>query len=310
MLLPGFLKENDKIALVAPSGRLQKYELDSALKYISDWGFEAEFGKNIFKDFYMGYHYAGTDKERAEDFQDALDNPEIKAIWCCRGGYGSVKIIDRLNFDKFLENPKWIIGYSDISIFHNHVNNLGVASIHGITAKKLNGVQYSAKSHESLGKLLKGKFPNYKINAHPLNIAGRVKGKLVGGNLSLIYSQLGSPSEIEGNNLILFIEDWCENWYHVDRMMMNLKRSGLLNRLSGIVVGAFNRMETVGENPEFFENFDPMTYHIIYQYIKPCNIPVAYGFPAGHIGDNRALLLGAEAELDVTENSVNLSFKA
>lgn len=304
---PEFLQPNDKITIVAPSGRIFPNEIEDGLKLIKTWGLVPVLGKNLFQDHYNGYHFAGTDERRTEDFQNALDNNEIKAIWCARGGYGAVKLLDNLNWNKFLKNPKWIVGYSDITAIHNHLNNLGIETIHGITCKKLN-TEYNEQTFLTLEKALLGKNLNYEIPAHSLNQIGKVNGKLIGGNLSIIYSLAGSKSFIDGNNLILFIEDWNENWYHIDRMMMNLKRSGLLGKIKGMIVGSFTRMDIEAENPEFHSDFDPTTYDIIQKIMNEFDIPIAYQFPAGHIGDNRTMIFGSEVSLEVNENSVILNF--
>lgn len=304
---PEFLKQNDKIAIVAPSGRIFPEEIQDGLNLIKSWGLIPVLGKNLFEDYYNGYHFAGTDEQRISDFQEALDNDEIKAIWCARGGYGAVKLLDNLKWNKFLTNPKWIIGYSDITAIHNHVNNFEIQTIHAITTKKLN-TEYNEETFLTLEKALLGQELNYEIPAHPFNQKGKVKGKLVGGNLSIIYSLVGSNSFINGENSILFIEDWNENWYHVDRMMTNLKRSGLLARIKGLVVGSFTKMDVEAENPEFHSDFDPTTYEVIQKIMNEFEIPIAYQFPAGHIGDNRALIFGREVSLEINENSVNLNF--
>lgn len=304
---PEFLKPNDKIAIVAPSGRVFPEEMEDGLNLIKSWGLIPVLGKNLFQDHYNGYHFAGTDEQRIFDFQEALDNDEIKAIWCARGGYGAVKLLDNLNWDKFLKNPKWIIGYSDITAIHNHINNLGIESIHGITTKKLN-IEYNNETFLTLEKALFSENLSYEIPAHSLNKIGNVKGNLVGGNLSIIYSLAGSKSFIKGDDLILFIEDWNENWYHIDRIMINLKRSGLLNTIKGMVVGSFTKMDAEAENPEFHSNYDQTTYDVIQKIMNEFKIPIAYQFPAGHIGDNRALIFGNEVSLEVNENSVTLNF--
>ncbi len=305
-LKPEFLKPNDKIAIVAPSGRVFPEEIEDGLKLIKTWGLIPVLGENLFEDYYNGYHYAGTDKQRASDFQKALDNDEIKAIWCARGGYGAVKIIENLNWNKFLQNPKWIIGYSDITAIHNHINNFDVESIHGITAKRLN-TAYKDETFFTFKKILFGEKLNYEIPSHSFNKKGKAKGKLVGGNLSLICSLAGSSSFIKGNDLILFIEDWNENWYHIDRMMTNLKRNGLLDRIRGLIAGSFTRMDVEAENPDFNSFYDENTYQVIQKIMTEFEIPIAYEFPAGHTGDNRALIFGMEVLLNVNKNSVILT---
>ena len=305
---PEFLQPNNKVAIVAPSGRVFQEELLDNLALLDTWKLVPVFGDNLYADFYNGYHYAGTVQQRLHDFQFALDHDEIKAIWCARGGYGAVQLLDQLNWDKFLREPKWLIGYSDITAFHNHLNNWDIPTIHAITVKKLNS-NYSESTFKTLQKALFGEGLKYEISSHPLNKTGNARGKLVGGNLSIIYSLSGSWSALQGDNLVLFIEDWNENWYHLDRMLMNLKRSGLLGRIKGLIVGSFTRMDLEEENPDFLAEYDKTSYEIIYQFIENYNIPVCFEFPAGHIGDNRALVMGSEVTLDVKENIVLLNFE-
>lgn len=301
------LKDQDKVAIVAPSGRVFTSELEENLEFLKTIGLTPVMGKNLFQNHNEGYQYAGTKAQRLADFQEALDDDEIKAIWCARGGYGAVHLLDKLDWNKFKKNPKWIIGYSDITAIHNHINNWGIPSIHGITVKKLN-TQYTKESFESLKNILSNGKISFQIPSHPLNQFGSVEGKLVGGNLSLIYSLVGTESELKGENLILFIEDWNENWYHLDRMLMNLKRNGLFKRIKGLVVGSFTRMDVPEENPEFLQDFDQTSYQLIHTFMKEYNFPICFQFPAGHIGDNRALLLGSNVKLEITENITSLEF--
>lgn len=310
MKQPSYLQKGDKIAIVAPAKRMLDGELDEAIQLIKEWGFEPVFGKNIYQFYDLGYAYAGTDKQRAEDFQWALDNPEIKAVWCARGGYGSVKIIDLLDFKMFEKNPKWIIGYSDITVFHNHINKLGYQTIHGVTAKKLAGVEYHLDSYPSLYRALTGDKINYQIaTSHSFNKIGEAEGELIGGNLSIVYSLLGSNSAIQPNGKILFLEDWFENWYAVDRMLMNLKRNGIFEQIAGLVLGSFTHMDTEDENAENYNHpYDPKTYEVINEIVKEYKIPIAFQFPAGHTGHNLALKMGEKVHLKVDTNSVNLQF--
>lgn len=308
MSKPKFLKPQDKVAIIAPSGRVFEKELQENLDFLNSIQLKAVLGENLFQDHYEGYHYAGTVEKRLNDFQSALDNDEIKAIWMARGGYGAVHLLDKINWDKFKQNPKWIIGYSDITAIHNHINNWDIPSLHAITVKRLN-CEYTQESFKSFQKALFGEKLQYEISSHPLNKIGNVKGKLVGGNLSIIYSLSGSISAIDGKDKILFIEDWNENWYHLDRMMMNLKRSGLLGQIKGIIIGSFNRMDAKEENPNFHQSFDETSNQIIHKFIDELNIPVCFEFPAGHIGDNRALIFGNEVELDISNDKVTLDFK-
>lgn len=310
MIQPDFLKEGDKIAIVAPAKRMLQGELDEAIALIKSWKLVPVLGKNIYAEYDFGYKYAGTDEVRTEDFQWALDDVEIKAIWCARGGYGSVKIIDELDLTHFKKHPKWIIGYSDITVFHNHFNRLGYQTLHAVTAKKLANTDYLPISYQSVYDVLFGKEIQYDNSIHAYNNLGEVKGELVGGNLSIVCSLLGSESAIiNPSDKILFLEDWFENWYAVDRMLMNLKRNGILNQVKGIILGSFTHMDTEEENAENYNSaYDPKTYEVIHYFTKNLNVPVVYGFPAGHTGHNVALKMGAKVHLNVTSNNVNLYF--
>lgn len=305
---PPLLQPNDKIAIIAPSGRVFENELQENLSFIRSLGLKSVFGENLFNDFYSGYHYAGTQAERLSDFQKALDDPEIKAIWCARGGYGAVHLLEKLDWKKFKQYPKWIIGYSDITALHNEINNFGFASLHGLTVKKLN-TTYTPETFQSLeDALFHGKL-EYEIPGNPLNRKGSAKGKLVGGNLSLVYSLSGTPHAILGKENILFLEDWCENWYHLDRMLNNLKLSGLFDRISGLILGSFTQMDIKDENPDFESPYDPSSYQIIHNFIKDYDFPVCFGFPAGHTGDNRVLIFGSDVHLHVTNEKSMLEFE-
>ena len=308
MIQPDFLKEGDKIAIVAPAKRMLQGELEEAIDLIKSWKLIPVLGKNIYAEYDFGYKYAGTDEIRTEDFQWALDDSEIKAIWCARGGYGSVKIIDELDLTNFKKSPKWIIGYSDITVFHNHFNRLGFQTIHGVTAKKLANTEYHPTSYQSVYEALFGHEINYEIQSHAYNNLGEAKGELIGGNLSIVYSLLGSESAITNpSDKILFLEDWFENWYAVDRMLMNLKRNGILTHVKGIILGNFTHMDTEEENADNYNHpFDPKTFEVIHSFTKKLNIPVAFGFPAGHTGHNVALKMGAKVQLNVTSNNVTL----
>lgn len=304
---PRSLKPNDKVAILAPSGRVFESELQANLNFLRKMELHPVFGNYVFEDYFNGYHYAGNPEQRTADLQWALDDDEIKAIWFARGGYGAVQLLDKIDWTKFKQNPKWLIGYSDITALHNPINNWNIQSLHAITVKRLN-CAYTQESFESLQTVLIGERLSYEIDSHPLNKVGSVKGKLVGGNLSLLYSLTGSSAEIQGEDLVLFIEDWNENWYHLDRMLMNLKRSGLLSRINGLLVGSFTRMDIQEENPDFLSEYDATSYQIIHKFMHEFEIPIGFGFPSGHIGDNRALIFGSEVELTITQKKLNLEF--
>lgn len=297
MKTPQFLKPNDKIAIVCTARKFSEQDAQPAIELLKSWNLVPVLGSTIGLD---NFQLGGSDLERAADFQAQLDNPEIKAIWIARGGYGSVRIIDKLNFDKFLENPKWIIGFSDITVFHSHVNNLRVSTLHAIMPFSVpNTVETSI---ESLRKALFGESLIYEIPTQKSNRIGKAEGELVGGNLSIIYSLLGSPSSIDTKDKILYIEDLDEYLYHLDRMMQNLKRNGYFNNLRGLIVGGMTDMH---------DNAIPFgldAVGIISEIASEFDFPICFDFPAGHVKDNRALRLGEQVSLEVSEEKVQLKF--
>ena len=301
MITPSYLKRGDKIAIVAPARKISNFEIANAVKTFKNWGLEVVLGKNLFN---SNNQFAGTDEERKSDFQQMLDDPTIKAIIAARGGYGSVRIIDKLDFSKFIKNPKWIIGYSDITVFHSHINtNFEIESLHAIMPINFSDEEKSKVSAESLRKTLFGEKIFYSINNSKYNRKGITKGILCGGNLSMIYSLIGSQSDINTDGKILFIEDLDEYLYHIDRIMMNLKRSGKLDNLAGLIIGGMNDMN---DNKIAFGK---TAIEIISEHVSEYNYPVCFNFPAGHRKKNYALILGREATLEVNRK-VNLVFKS
>jgi len=298
MITPPALKKGDTVAIVATARKNIDDNLKPAIDLLHSWGLEVVIGNSIGLD---NNQLAGTDKERAADFQQQLDNPNIKAIWCVRGGYGTVRMIDLLDFSKFNQDPKWIIGFSDVTVLHNHINTMGFKTIHAIMPITL--PKATKEAIESLRVALFGEQLNYEIEPDQMNRLGLAKGELVGGNLSILYSLLGSDSAINCKNKILFIEDLDEYLYHVDRMMMNLKRNGCLENLNGIIVGGMTDMR---------DNQIPWgknAIEIIEEATKEYSIPVIYNFPAGHIDDNRALILGSNLTMEVTAEKSILKFE-
>jgi muramoyltetrapeptide carboxypeptidase len=298
LITPPFLKKGDHIALVATARKISLEELEDGIQLIKSWGLVPVIGKTIGA---SDHQYAGADFERAQDFQEMLDNPEIKAIWCARGGYGSVRIIDQLDFYKFVKYPKWIVGYSDVTVFHNHLHKIGFKTIHGTMPVSVKDNTAFAKA--SLKKSLFGEQPHIQYaTSHALNRQGNGKGMLVGGNLSMLYSMCGSNSELDTEGKILFIEDLDEYLYHVDRMVMNLKRTKMLDNLAGLLVGGMTKMHD-NRIP-----FGKTAQEIVIDAIGECEYPVAFDFPAGHVDDNRALIMGAEIELEVTHQKTTLTY--
>ncbi len=299
MVTPPFLRYGDNVGLVATARKISLDELAEGITLLKDWGLVPVIGKTIGKD---DNQYAGTDSERAKDFQDMLDNPEIKAIWCARGGYGSVRIIDQLDFYKFVKYPKWIIGYSDVTVFHNHLHKIGFKTIHGTMPVSIKDNTSLAKT--SLKQSLFGELPNIQNTSdHPLNRPGTAKGMLVGGNLSMLYSMCGSSSGLQTEEKILFIEDLDEYLYHIDRMIMNLKRNGMLDHLSGLIVGGMTKMHD-NRIP-----FGKTAEEIVMDAVKECDFPVVFDFPAGHVDDNRALIMGSIVSLEVTKNTSTITYE-
>ncbi|MCF8234943.1 MAG: LD-carboxypeptidase [Bacteroidales bacterium] len=299
MQTPPYLKAGDRIAVAAPARSISRVELQPALGMFQGWGLEVEAGPDLFK---VQNQFSGSDETRKRDFQRKLDDPEIKAIFCARGGYGSVRIIDRLDFSKFKQNPKWIVGYSDITVFHSHINeNFGIETLHAEMPFKYDKKDVSAESLESLRKALFGEKLEYRAKAHSFNRNGIAKGILTGGNLSMLYSLCGSASDINTKNKILFIEDLDEYLYHIDRMMMNLKRSGKLDQLTGMIVGGMSDMN------DNMIPFGKTAEEIIRDEIAEYDFPVCFDFPAGHSRKNLALVMGGEVELEISDR-VSLSF--
>lgn len=298
MTTPPVLQKGDTIAIVATARKNIDDNLKPTIDLLHSWGLEAVIGSSIGLD---DNQLAGTDEQRAADFQQQLDNPNIKAIWCVRGGYGTVRMIDLLDFTQFKQNPKWIIGFSDVTVLHNHLNTLGFESIHGIMPVSVPKATEEAK--ESLRKALFGEPLSYEIGTDLMNRLGSASGELVGGNLSILYSLFGSESAIDCDDKILFIEDLDEYLYHIDRMMMNLKRNGCLESIKGIIVGSMSKMKD-NEIP-----WGKNALQIIQDVTKTYNIPVIYNFPAGHIHDNRALILGSSVRINVTEYCSTVAFE-
>ena len=298
LIKPEYLTKGDTVAIVAPSGVLKNYNnyIDKAKELLSSWELNVIIGKNVFND---SGHFSGTDEERTLDFQIALDDKSVKAIWCARGGYGAMRVIDNLNFEKYKQNPKWIVGYSDITAIHSDLHIENSESIHAIMSKSLN--ELNIDNDESvllLKKTLFGEKLSYQIKGNPYNIEGDTKGQLVGGNLTLLHCLLGSESSINTDGKILFIEDLGEYLYHIDRMLLNLKRNKKYNNLKALIVGGMTNLHD-NEIP-FGKSYE----QIILEYFGELSIPICFNFPSGHLNDNRAIKLGCRADLEITEKEV------
>ena len=296
MTTPPYLKKGDKIGIIATARKISKNEIQFAIDTFGKWGLKIVTGKNLFG---SENQYSGSDEQRAEDLQDMLNDNSIRAVISARGGYGTLRIIDKIDFKKFLKNPKWIIGYSDITVLHSHIHqNFKTETIHA--AMPVN-FHKDEESVETLRKALFGEKISYSIAAHPLNRNGKAEGSLVGGNLSLLYALEGSKSGISTFGKILFIEDLDEYLYHIDRMMISLKRAGKLSHLAGLVVGGMTDMKD-NKTP-----FGKTAEEIISDAVSGFDYPVCFGFPAGHQPKNFALRFGRMADLNVGKE-VSLSF--
>ncbi len=298
MISPPSLKKGNAIGFVAPARRISERELTKAVSIIESRGYKVVKGKYLFA---SENQFAGTDEERATDFQQMIENPEIKAIFAVRGGYGSVRIVDKIDFRPLLKNPKWLAGYSDFTVFHNHLINLGLQSLHA--TMPLNFATNTPEALASLFDVLEGKKPHYRFASQPFNRKGKAFGILMGGNLSVLYSLMGSRSFPDTAGKILFLEDLDEYLYHIDRIMMALKRAGLLENLAGLIVGGMTGMH------DNTIPFGKTAEEIIRESVEEYDFPVAFGFPAGHHPDNRTLIMGAEVKLEEKGSSSVLDFQ-
>ena len=292
MIIPPFLKPGDRIRIVSPAGKVQKDKILPGIELLQDEGYEVVVGRHVFG---KNFQYSGTDLQRTDDLQEAINDPETRAIICARGGYGSLRIIEKTDFSPLLKNPKWLVGFSDVTAFHVVLNKLGIASIHGAMPGFFLENLKPSKSFFSLMELLSSGRSDVKIQAEEINRTGSCFGELVGGNLSLLYSLQGTPWQLETSGKILFIEDLSEYLYHLDRMMQNLRLSGQLKNLAGLVVGGFTDMKD-NDSP-----FGKSAYEIILEVVQDYQFPVCFNFPAGHIPKNLALMFGGTYRLDVAE---------
>lgn len=296
-MVPKKLQKGDAIAIVAPAKGIQKQFVEYAVKCIEENGFRAIVGK-----YCLGEHhyFSGTIKERTTDLQWAIDNDEIKAILCARGGYGCIQIVDRINWSGFLDNPKWLIGFSDVTVFHQHLSKLGAASIHA--TMPLNFQENTAEALTTLFSALQDDPLKYNCPSHSMNYLGETSGKVVGGNLTVLAGLIGTKNQANYQNTILFLEDVGEHLYGIDRHFHQLSKAGILNQIRGIIIGDFSG--TKDTTPPYGKDL----YEIIKSHFDYHSIPIAFDFPAGHLDDNRALIFGKEARLSVGESGVELVY--
>ncbi len=298
---PPFLQQGDTILIVAPSGVIkQPTAIQKAKEQFENWGYQVILAKHVLE---AHHHFAGNDAERLQDMQWALDHPTAKAIWCARGGYGSVRIIDDLDFSKFGKHPKWMIGYSDFTVFHNKLHNLGFQSIHA--PMPINFKQPWLQIEESmlaLNKALQNSLLSYEIPSNPLNITGKASGILVGGNLTILENMIGTNTDFSTKNKILFIEEIGEYKYHIDRLLRALDRKGYFKHCNGLILGDFTNIKK--NSPAFGQTIEELILEIVAKY----TIPVVFDFPAGHEDKNMPLFFGKEITLEVSSTSAKINF--
>lgn len=302
LIQPPYLKAGDTVAIVAPSGILKhrQAEVQRAIKLLESWGLHAIVGKHVFS---QDNHFAGTDAERCEDFQKAMDNPSVKAIWAARGGYGTVRILDKLDYTQLKKSPKWLIGYSDITALHNDFHNHGFETIHGMMATSLTadgkGLDQTIATFK---KALFGEPLSYTLKASNYNKIGVANAPIVGGNLTILHTMLGSKSSLNTTDKILFIEEIGEYKYHVDRMLQSLKRAGYFDNCAGVLVGDMSKMRK--NTTVWGSSIEQLILDALSEY----DFPIAFNMPAGHEDDNRAMVLGQDVELVVGKDQSTLKF--
>lgn len=297
MIIPPFLQKGDKVAIVSPASAVNPDYVDGAAQMLLQWGYEPVIGTYCKRR--KGY-YSGTLEERLADFKNALLNPEIKAILCSRGGYGAVHLVEHISLGEVRANPKWLIGFSDISALHALFNRAGVASIHSSMAKHMALHDSDNYCNNALRNILQGNFPFYEEDSHQLNRVGQVKGTLAGGNLAVLGGLVGTDIDLLQGDKILFIEDIAEPIYKVERLLYNLRLSGVLPRLKGLIVGRFTQYDEPNANGETM-------YGMINKMVAPYDYPVAFNFPVGHIDENLPLVEGSQVDLSVTPEGVRLT---
>ncbi|MFN5030846.1 MAG: LD-carboxypeptidase [Flavobacteriia bacterium] len=296
MNVPQPLVAGDLIYITAPAKAIEKEHVDFAISFFENAGYKVLVSKNC-----LGQHhyFSGTDEERLEDLQYGIDHPEVKAIVCARGGYGCVRIVDRIQWASMLREPKWMVGFSDVTVFHQHLQRFNLPSIHG--SMVLNFKDNTQEALTTLLSALKGE--SFSLSATSTqNKPGQAEGTLIGGNLSIVYSLIGTNNQPDYSDKILFVEDLAEHLYHIDRMFYALNKSGILDKINGLVVGGMTELEDTATP------FGMSVEEIILAHFKYRNIPVAFGFPAGHLSDNRALILGKKVRFNVEGTTSELRF--
>jgi muramoyltetrapeptide carboxypeptidase len=297
--IPPYLQKGDTIGICCPAGYMSGEKAQACISTLQDWGYPVKIGKTVGSD--SSNYFSGKDKDRLEDFQQLMDDDEVKALLCARGGYGIGRIIEQINFKKFKKNPKWIIGFSDVTILHSHIHsNYQIATMHAPMASAFNHGEFQNEFIQSLRNLLQGGKAKYQCAPHPLNKRGESIGELIGGNLSILAHLTGTSSECRTKGKILLLEDVGEYLYNIDRMLYQLKRNGKLSRLAGLILGGFT------DNKDTDRPFGKSVYEIIGDLVKEYDYPVCFGFPISHEKENYALKLGLGHKLKIGKTKVSL----
>ncbi len=306
ILFPQKIKNGATIAVITPAGAIEQGQLDKTLEIINNKGYKSVLGPNVYLKYSNGYNYGGTPEERLQDLQWALDG-DFDAIWTTRGGYGCAQLVQHINLKKFSKKPKYLIGYSDVTVLQSFLLKNGFASVHGQSIKTSSqGV--SEQSYDGIFSILEGKKPKYELEHNPFNKKGKVTSQLVGGNLAMIYSIMGSKYSFDFKDKILFIEDIGEQFYALDRMLMNLELNDVFKKINGLIIGGMTNMGDEKSNENYEAPFDNQAYEIIAQKLEKYDFPVIYGMPNGHIFDNQPLIIGSEVEINVKDKA-KITFK-
>lgn len=298
--IPPYLQKGDTIGMVAPAGYMPIEKMQTCIETLDSWGYTVQLGSTTHSN--SENYFSGTDEERLNDLQLMMDDPNIKAILCARGGYGMSRIIDRISFKKFEKEPKWIIGFSDITVLHAHIyTNYKTASLHAPMAAAFNDGEFNNQYILSLKNALEGQPSQYLASSHPFNRPGKAKGQLIGGNLSLLAHLIGTESDFRTKNRILFLEDIGEQLYNIDRMFIQFKRSGKLDKLTGLIIGGFT------DNQDTERPFGKTVHELIYEHVKDYDYPLCFDFPVSHERENFALKIGINHTLLVESENVHLT---
>jgi len=296
MIIPPYLEVGDTIAIAAPARKVSEQEIQPAVRFLQEAGFRVHYDDRLFAECHQ---FAGDEETRAGYIQELLDNPEVKAVWFARGGYGSARIIDMLDFTAFRQRPKWLVGYSDVTVFHAHVHQrLDIATLHATMPINVYDGEFGHEANQTLVDALMGRQLRYEIREHPLNRIGEFSAPVIGGNLSILYSLMGTPSEPDTEGKVLFIEDLDEYLYHIDRMMTTLDRGGKLQNLAALVVGYMSDMHDntipYGKTAE----------EIVAEHCRKYDFPVVFNFPAGHESLNKAIRVGCPMHCQIQNQQI------